>query len=346
MNTHTTVEKPSPATPRETKGLSGSKLITAGVAFALAGVLLYFSLRGIEWRQAGLLIANASLSRISIVALVMTGALFLRAFRWRILLRAEGNVSVGGAFWATSAGYFGNNFLPARAGELVRTFMVSSRWGLNYAYVLATALSERVADAIALVVISALVLLTLPAQPGWLANAAKPFAILGLSGALVIAILPRMESLSRRLMGRLPIPTHLKTKLIALMEHGLRGIRAFHDGKRLLAFLSLTIVIWCMDAIGVVIGGSALGLSIPLPLAFLLIAGLGLGSALPSTPGYVGIYQFVAVSVLTPFGFSRTDAIAYILVSQAIQYAVFGIFGALGFLDYRKIRISDAASSH
>ena len=39
---------------------------------------------------------------------------------------------------------------------------------------------------------------------------------------------------------------------------------------------------------------------------------MGLASALPSTPGYVGIYQFVAVSVLTPFGFSRTDAIAYI----------------------------------
>ena len=32
----------------------------------------------------------------------------------------------------------------------------------------------------------------------------------------------------------------------------------------------------------------------------------------------LGIYQFVAVSVLTPFGFSRTDAIAYILVAQAL----------------------------
>jgi uncharacterized protein (TIRG00374 family) len=345
MKTNTTAENPSPSPAGEVKGFSRSKLITAGVAFALAGVLLYYSLRGIEWRQAGRLIAGASLARLSVVAAVMTGALFLRSFRWRILLSAEGYVSVGGAFWATSAGYFGNNFLPARAGELVRTLMISSRWGLNYAYVLATALSERVADAIALVVISALVLLTLPAQPGWLATAAKPFAILGLSGALMIAILPRMESLCRRLLGRLPIPAPLRDKLIALMEHGLRGIRAFHDGKRLLAFLGLTIVIWCMDAVGVVVSASALGLAIPVPLAFLLIAGLGLGSALPSTPGYVGIYQFVAVSVLTPFGFTRTDAIAYILVSQAIQYAVFGLFGALGFLNHRKIRTLNPVSS-
>jgi len=71
-------------------------------------------------------------------------------------------------------------------------------------------------------------------------------------------------------------------------------------------------------------------------VAFLLIAGLGLGSALPSTPGYIGIWQFVAVSILTPFGFSKTDAVAYILVAQALQYVYIGLCGALGFLNYRR----------
>jgi len=57
-------------------------------------------------------------------------------------------------------------------------------------------------------------------------------------------------------------------------------------------------------------------------VAMLLLTGMGLGSALPSTPGYVGIYQFVAVTVLTPFGFSRDSALAYILVAQASAYVV------------------------
>jgi len=43
------------------------------------------------------------------------------------------------------------------------------------------------------------------------------------------------------------------------------------------------------------------------------------------------------VSILTPFGFSKTDAIAYILVAQALQYVVIGLCGALGFLNYRRI---------
>jgi uncharacterized membrane protein YbhN (UPF0104 family) len=154
-----------------------------------------------------------------------------------------------------------------------------------------------------------------------------------------------MESLARGLLQRLPLPDGLRLKLILAMEHGLRGIRSFHDGKRLTAFLALTIVIWCMDAAGTVIAGSALGLAIALPVAFLLLAGLGLGSALPSTPGYVGIWQFVAVSVLTPFGLSRTDAIAYILVAQALQYAVIGLCGALGFLHYRRMAPARIRSS-
>jgi hypothetical protein len=69
-----------------------------------------------------------------------------------------------------------------------------------------------------------------------------------------------------------------------------------------------------------------------------LITGLGLGSALPSTPGYVGIYQFVAVSVLVPFGFSRTDAIAYILLAQALQYVIITALGLIGFWQYRRMQ--------
>ena len=75
------------------------------------------------------------------------------------------------------------------------------------------------------------------------------------------------------------------------------------------------------------LGAHALGLKIPLPVALLLLSALGLGSALPSTPGYVGIYQFVAVTVLTPFGFTRDAALAYILVAQASGYFVVAILG-------------------
>jgi uncharacterized protein (TIRG00374 family) len=320
--------------------MSRRSVVSVGIAAALAAVLLYYSLKGIEWRRVGQIVMGAAPGFLALASAIATATLFLRAYRWRVLLNAEGTVDTPTAFWATAAGYFGNNFLPARGGELVRTLMISSRSSLETPYVLATALSERVADAIALVVVSAAVLLVLPAQTGWLAGAARPFAILGLLGALAIAVLPLLGSVGRSAIERLPMPPALRPRLIIAMEDALRGMRAFHDARRLSGFLGLTALIWAMDACATVIGGAALGLRIPLPVAFLLMAGLGLGSALPSTPGYVGIYQFVAVAVLTPFGFSRTDAVAYILVAQVLGFVVIGFWGSLGLMRYRRGRRS------
>jgi hypothetical protein len=315
---------------------TGMKIFYSVVAILLAAILLYFSLRGIDWHRVGQILAGANVLYVIACCTLCTITLFLRAYRWRILLRSEGNVSVSTAFWATAAGYFGNNFLPARAGEVVRTMMISKRSRLSKAFVLTTALSERLADAIALVTISALVLLTLPSRPGWLSQAAKPFAIAGGLGLLALAVLPYLEKMLKALTRAIRLPEKLESSLHHLIEHVLRGIKSFHNPARLGGFLTLTGVIWFLDAVTTIVGAKALSLSISFPSALLLIAGLGLGSALPSTPGYVGVWQFVAVNVLTPFGVSRTDAIAYILFYQALLYVVIGFWGILAFARRRR----------
>lgn len=307
------------------------------VALALAGLLLYFSLRGINWPQVWQVLSRADLWLVGAALLLSSVALFLRAYRWRILLLSQGHVDIRSAFWATAAGYFGNNFLPARAGEVVRTMMVSSSTGLSRMFVLTTALTERLADAITLVLISSIVLLTLPVKPGWFDHAARPFAIIGFAGALAILVIPKLEGVLHKLILRLPIPHSISDKVVKILEQIHIGLRTFHDWKRLSGFVSLTMVIWLLDSLGTLVGMHALGLKTTIPVALLLITGLGLGSALPSTPGYVGIYQFVAVSVLTPFGFSKTNAVAYILLFQALQYVMITFWGLIAIARSRKI---------
>ena len=130
-----------------------------------------------------------------------------------------------------------------------------------------------------------------------------------------------------------------------ILRHVLQGIRSFHDPARLFRFLALTCVIWFLDATITITGAKAIGIAMPLPVAFLLVAGLGLGSALPSTPGYVGIYQFVAVNILTPFGLSRSQAIAYILLFQAMNYAVVLFWGLLGLAQRRGATVDAPVSA-
>jgi uncharacterized membrane protein YbhN (UPF0104 family) len=297
------------------------------LAVPLAAFLLYFSLRGVDWRAVWRIIAGAHWKLLAAAGLFTCLSSFLRSLRWRILLNAEASLSVGLVFCATMAGYLGNAFLPARAGELVRTMVISGRSTLSKTYVLTTALSERLMDVVALVLWASLILLGVHSKPGWLGEVARTMAVAGGMGAAAIAVLPHTGELCPNLLRRLPLPPKLRDRLVELTGQVLLGMRAFHHVGRFLGFAALTVIIWLSDAAGTMVAARALGLAVSFPMAMLLLTGLGLSSALPSTPGYVGIYQFVAVTVLVPLGISKPGALAFILLIQVYGYLAVLLLG-------------------
>jgi uncharacterized membrane protein YbhN (UPF0104 family) len=108
----------------------------------------------------------------------------------------------------------------------------------------------------------------------------------------------------------------------------------------LVRFTLLTALIWVIDAMNTIVVSRAFEIHLTFPVALLLLSGMGLGSALPATPGYVGIYQFVAVTILSPFGIDRNAALAYVIASQALGYAIVLVFGLLGLYRIRSVRRS------
>ena len=232
------------------------------------------------------------------------------------------------------AGYLGNNLLPARAGELVRTLLISTYSGLTKTFVLTTALTERAVDAMVLAGVGATLLATQRHVPDWLAGSARVGVVLAGVAAVTLLALPRVGGLVGTALQR---GTGFKARLAVAAEQLVLGVQTLHHPARLTKFALLTASIWLLDATSTILGARALGLHFSYPVALLLLAGLGLGSALPSTPGYVGIYQFVAVNVLTPFGFSRSEALAYILTAQFFNYLVVGALGAAGLLRARPL---------
>ena len=298
------------------------------VSIALAAALLYFSLRGVEWGRVWTLIAGAHWQYFVGSALIVCVSSVLRALRWRVLLNAEANLGVWTVFRATMAGYLGNNFLPARAGEVIRTLLISRRSNLSKTYVLTTALSERLMDVIALVLASSIVLMGVHPKPAWMADLSRSMAIVAALGALTVTVVPHTGNLLTKLLARLPLPAGLHEKLVVTLGAGaarharlpslgpLRRIRRPYrrhlDVRRIIRD-----------------GGLArAGSESDVLSRYAALTGLGLGSALPSTPGYVGIYQFVAVSVLVPFGVSKDAALAYILITQAVGYIVVLLLGS------------------
>ena len=300
------------------------------LSFLVSGVLLYYSLRGVNWAAVWRTIAAAKWGYLVAGAGITSGSYFLRAVRWRVLLNAEGCFGIATVFWANMAGYLGNNFLPARAGEVLRSVLISNRSKLSKTYVLTTALSERLMDVIALVLGASLVLLTVSPKPRWMEDLSRTMAIVAGIGAVVMMVLPHTGTLLERILLAIPMPGSLRKRLLHLTEQILLGMRAFHDWGRFASFVFLTLVIWGADSTGAIVGARALDLHFSFGVALLLLTGMGLGSALPSTPGYVGVYQFVAVTILMPFGVSRDSALAYILVVQVSGYLVVALYGLPG----------------
>jgi uncharacterized membrane protein YbhN (UPF0104 family) len=104
-------------------------------------------------------------------------------------------------------------------------------------------------------------------------------------------------------------------------------------------------MIWLMDSLVAISVAWALNLSLTLPKALLLLAALGLSSAAPSTPGYVGIYQFVATTIPIPLGYSRSEALAFIITFQATIYSAVIVWGSTGFWQLGKARLGSSRIS-
>jgi uncharacterized membrane protein YbhN (UPF0104 family) len=136
----------------------------------------------------------------------------------------------------------------------------------------------------------------------------------------------------------MPLPGAVRDRLVGFGEQILSGLRVFHHAGRLLSFTLLTALIWTIDGVGTMVCARAFDIHMTFPVALLLLAGMGLGSALPATPGYVGIYQFAAVTILPPFGIDRNAALAFIIVVQALGYAVVLVLGLLGLYRIRARR--------
>jgi len=308
------------------------------LCIAVSGILLYYSLRGVDWRGVWRIVTHANLVYLAAAAAITTWSFFLRALRWRILLNAERRFRVSTVFWANMAGYLGNSFLPARAGEVLRSVLISTQSGLSKTYVLTTALSERMMDVIALVLCSSIVLMGITPKPAWMLDASRLMAAVAIAGALFVAIAPHTGPLIESFVKRIPLPERIRAAVLSLTGQVLSGVRTFHDWGRFGGFSALTAIIWASDGLGAVTGAHALGLHVSFPVALLLLTAMGLGSALPSTPGYVGVYQFAAVTALTPFGVSRDGALAFILVAQVLAYVLVLLWGLPGLYLLRRKR--------
>jgi uncharacterized protein (TIRG00374 family) len=297
---------------------------------ALAAVLLYLALRHVDWAAFAAILRTARYALL--IPAFLWGSLtdLVRSVRWRILLVGEKPVGVGPVFWANMAGYLGNNLLPARAGEFIRALYLGREAGMSATFVYATGLAEQIVDATALIILGVISLSAVGLANPQLQTGLRVMAVAVGVALLLLILAPRFSSQLDSLVTRLPrLGEQRKAGISAFLHNFLRGLGSLLHVRPALLFALFTVLVWTMDALSLMLLGRALGLGLSLFQAWLLIAALGLSSGILATPGYVGIYQFVAVAVMTPLGYSAASAVALIVLAQVTIYLIVLFWGLL-----------------
>jgi glycosyltransferase 2 family protein len=246
-------------------------------------------------------------------------------------------------------GYMANNVLPLRAGEVVRIYVVARRLRAAsgrsasecFWLVAATLGVERVIDSLALVLILGALVLVIPV-PAIFQWAAATLLLLDVTGIALLIVLMRNPEGSRgrivRWTGRWPRVARLTGRVFDVALRGLEGVRT---RAHLVPMLSWTVVVWLCPAAAAWSMLRAVHLDLPFVAGWTVLAFVGLGIAVPSAPGYVGVWHAAAVLAVTVFGVPPSSAVAYALLYHGGQFVPITLLGWM-FLVREHITLGEA----
>jgi hypothetical protein len=226
-------------------------------------------------------------------------------------------------------GYFANNVLPARTGELLRAHVLGRRTNLSRAFTLATIIVERLSDVVSLLLLLLIIMVGFP-LPWW----ARRIGLIVLTLLLGI-ILILMEVVDGRRSSKWLVRLSPIQKIAARLRQPLtsfrEGLQTLIGFKRLSALLGLSLLIWSLNALTLSLTLASLGVYVPVYGLFFATAIVNLGLVIPSSPGYIGTYQWLVMSALGAFHVSHSRALTCSIVLHALWYIPLTVVGAVCF---------------
>lgn len=281
-------------------------------------------------------LASAQRGTLLLAVIVATLTFPIRAIRWRFLLRAEagGSVPWGATWHATAIGFMANNVLPLRLGEVVRAAAVSRLGGPRFPAAVASVAVERVFDSLAVVGLFALVLAG-PGVPVDLMIGSRPavefvrlIGILGITVLVAAATAAFYPAQAERLLRKLVPWPRLADRLAGPLHSFAHGLQVLHDPRRIAAIVLGSIALWTVNAWSFGLAMQAFGLPGDLSSAIVVQTFVVFAVALPSTPGYIGVFEggFTAAGLL--LGMPQAAILATAATYHVLTYIPITLLGA------------------
>lgn len=312
------------------------KLFTI-VGLIISVVLLYFSMKDLRFREIIATMKNADLRFVLMPTVSVFAAVALCSVKWARV--AGGNVRFRDTFPALIIGLFINNVLPARIGELARGYALSRRTGISLTYGITTVIIDRIFDLIGLLLITFIFFPKHNLPPR--ISQALSVLVLVLIFCITVLVLMSRKRFAGAIAGRLarverPAFARFAKRIVEIQEN----LERIGSPLNLLYLVFIAFIEWFFMALALYFVVLTLHININfLYIPFICVL-LNMGITIPSSPGYIGLYQFLLVYLLSIFDVPKYEGFAASILFHASWYIPYNILGFI-FLIKEHLKIKE-----
>jgi len=280
--------------------------------------LFIFQVRG-DFGEMGRALGEANYLLLLPGVLIYYLGLFLRAVRWRLLLKPLGNFSSIRLFPLIIIGMLVNNILPARLGIVARAYILGEKERISKMAVGGTMVVEQISDGVILILFAAIISFFVPLE-GLLQqviNITAGIFIVALVLCLVLVSSPRLARVAINVVLRF-LPKRLGERTerwLLLLIEGFEIMRS--PGQLLIAFI-IAALVWLCEAGLFYIVGFAFDLGLPFYVYLLAMSVANLAWVLLMTQGGLGPFDFALQQTLIAFGITVGAASSYTLILHSL----------------------------
>ncbi|MFQ4145619.1 lysylphosphatidylglycerol synthase transmembrane domain-containing protein [Chlorogloeopsis sp. ULAP02] len=290
------------------------------LGWAISIFLLTLTVRNVDWSRV--IAAFTSVSPIA--PLLMIGvyllSFLLRSVRWKILLPT--GVSLDNSLYAVVLGYAANNILPSRLGELVRAQAIGKKCQISRSLALASIFVERIFDGL-IITIFLYISIIGSSLPNWAYSTGRLGMFIFGGTFTVIAILALTRPFWNSKLSKIPSSKWRD----ALLKFGEGLTLVWRTPFLPLSIFVLSLGIWLIETGVFYLGIQAFNLKLPPAAALFMMALVNLGVLIPSSPGYLGAFQYFGVLALSAWQVPQAESLACSVLIHACQYIPITLWG-------------------
>lgn len=314
------------------------------LGFGISLVFLYFAVRGQDFERIGEALREASYIWLIPALVAYFLGVGVRSFRWHLLLKSVQDIPPRRVFPVVTIGFMANNILPFRAGEVVRSYALSARFGVRKTAALATIAIERIFDGLTMLIFMLVASLSIALTSDLRAVAVIATILFPLLSLMLVlfVFMPSLRDWAIALSVR-ALPGRVSSRVEQMAHSFFEGLGVLKRRQDLISVALTSLLAWLLEASMYLLIAEGFNLDVSALAILMVTAVANLATLIPSSPGYVGPFETGVLLVLNgALGIERELALSYAIVVHAALYFPVTVLGLIFWwresLSWREVR--------